>query len=1383
MITRNVKFQPGKLMIWLVLLVSLFFFDVLLLQAQVYPGTNFRFDRLTHEDGLSSNFIGAVIQDSRGFLWVGTSNGLNRYDGYQFKQYRYHINELPGLGQGYVNAIFEDSRKNLWIGTENGLSRFNRETDTFTLYKCKPATGIDLGCNVIFSIFEDDSGTLLIGSKDGLHYFDYEQEQIVELFRATADQAPNLRYHIINDIYQDHMGTLWLATSSGMYRRGPDAAVKNNFVRFEQVPNGTMLKIFEDSHRNLWIGSWGGGAYRVDLETGTAANFHHDPGNPNSLSSSKVLSIEEDAKGYLLFGTADGLNRFDPESGKMVHFRHDENNPQSLSSDNIKCLFKDNNNILWIGTGYGGLNKYNPAFEVFEHFTRSDTEKNSLSSNQVLAFAEDEEENIWIGTENGLNVLKVAVGKFDSYHYDPRDPGSISSNYITALNYGADGTLWIGTDKGLNRFDRRTGTFKRYQRISSEPATLSNNFIYSIYQDNAGIVWVGTWGGGLNRFDPVTEQFIRYQHDASNPMSLRNDDIRDILEDPGNPDVLWLATYAGLEKFSKKTGKVTLFAPDPENPNSISHYNIMDLEPDKTGSFWIAGMGGLNHFDIATEKFTRYDSIDVRLGREILGSLVDDHENLWLLSLDGLLYYNRMANEIKIFSEADGLQGNQFNPHSTLKCESGKLYFGGDNGFNRFFPEQIAYETAVPPVVISGLTYFDHKQQGKAIGIPGISDKKEIEISYQENIFTIEFAALNFTRPAMNQFAYKLEGLNDAWFQLGTRHEITMTNLDPGTYTLFVKAANKDEIWNETPVLLKIIITPPWWRTNWAYAFYLAVLLLLLAGIRRYELNRQKYKHDLEMEKIEAQKLLEVDSMKSRFFANISHEFRTPLTLILGHLLIAVEKTSESDLNGKLKIAYRNGQRLLQLINQLLDLSKLEARMMTLNAETNDLVLFLKNIIASFDSLAQQKGLRLELRPEMEHLALNFEPEKLEQVFMNLISNAVKFTPEGGRIIVTVELPAAEGNGPAYAIIRVADSGTGIPQNQLAQIFNRFYQVDDSKTRAYEGTGIGLALVKELVELHNGSITVSSVVGEGTQFEIRLPWQKTAIIPLAESNTAVSSKQAPEPDSVLSAAALASAEKLDADGREIILIVEDNREIRDYLRGILTEKYFVLEAADGAEGLQLALKTIPNLMITDVMMPNIDGFTLARKIREDERVSHIPVIMLTARASDSDKITGLETGVDDYLVKPFNPNELQVRVKNILQMRARLRKRFSSALIIKPEEVSVVPADKLFMQKLINEIGMRLEDEHFSASEVSDALGMSLRTLTRKLNSLIDQSPAQLIRSMRLQRAAELLKKQAGSVAEIAYRVGFSDQANFTRSFKKEFKQSPSEYARTASEP
>jgi signal transduction histidine kinase/DNA-binding response OmpR family regulator len=724
------------------------------------------------------------------------------------------------------------------------------------------------------------------------------------------------------------------------------------------------------------------------------------------------------------------------------------------------------------------------------------------------------------------------------------------------------------------------------------------------------------------------------------------------------------------------------------------------------------------------------------------------------------------------------------------------IFFGGVNGLTWFHPDSVRDDPMPAPVVITGFSIHGKPVSHKTPNSPlqyAIEATHEIVLPYHDNVLTFEFAALDFSNPENNLYSYKMDNYDADWSTPHTDRRVTYSQMPPGEYIFRVRGSNSDGVWNEQGTSIEITILPPWWRTWWAYSLYAGFIGLTLYGLRRYERNRQQLRHEAELQRLEAQKFQEVDHLKSRFFANISHEFRTPLTLIMGQVESVLPEQEKQENKNKLSMALRNAKQLLRLINQLLDLSKIEAGRMKLNAAPGNIVPLLRSLTASFESLAHQKNLALRFECAHDVIIVNFEQEKIEKIMYNLLSNAMKFTPEGGKVSVQLavssnqysvdsnQLSAAPLNTEHWLLITVRDSGIGIPHDRLRYIFDRFYQVDTSQTREHEGTGIGLALTKELVELHSGTISVESTEGFGTTFVVKLPVisdqfsvisRSEAEIPTARDDQfSVTDDEYP----ATSDEQLATSNQQPASRHDFILIVEDNADVREYVRQNLADGYRVIEAKDGEEGFTKAQEYIPDLIISDVMMPKVDGYELARKIRGDELTSHIPIIMLTAKAAEEEKLQGLETGVEAYLIKPFSTKELQVRVRKLIEMRRKLRAQVKGKPVIKASELAVTSVDQQFLERLQKVAEENMEDENFQVEELSHKIGMGRRQLHRKLTALLDHSPTAYLRQMRLDRAKQLITKNAGTISEIAYMVGYSDVSAFSRAFREVFGQSPSE--------
>jgi signal transduction histidine kinase/DNA-binding response OmpR family regulator len=851
----------------------------------------------------------------------------------------------------------------------------------------------------------------------------------------------------------------------------------------------------------------------------------------------------------------------------------------------------------------------------------------------------------------------------------------------------------------------------------------------------------------------------------------------------------------GLNKFDKKEEKFYSYKHDPNNPNSISNNLVSTIYQDKNGVLWIGTEGGGLNRLVPSDKeefpptFIQYRQKDGLSNDFVYGILEDKHHNLWLSTKNGLSKFNpdavddkgiAMPSAFRNYYAYDGFQDNEFTFGSNFKNSKSEMFLGGPNGFNAFYPDSLKENLTIPPVVIT-----DFKVLNKNYDLDtSITEIDKIILSHNENFFSFEFAVLDYIAPEKNNYAYKLDGLENDWNYVDNRNFAHYTNLSPGKYVFRVKGSNNNGIWNEEGTSIRIIITPPWWKSWWAYVSYVCLLFGLIYFVRRYELNRQYLKHSWKLKQMEADKFQEIDRMRSRFFANISHEFRTPLTLIKGPVQQMLSKDFKGNIEKQYQMILRNTNRLMQLINQLLDLSKLESGQIKLRTSPEDIIPLMKGLAQSFESLSNQRNITLQFQSYENKIIAYIDRDKFEKIIVNLLSNAFKFTPEGGKIIVDFGMPKVElKTNSKIATISISNSGPGIPAERLDKVFDRFYKADESYTKDSEGTGIGLALTKELVELHHGEIKVKSEAGKGATFTIHLPLGKKHLLPeeIIPEPTEISSKT--EMDSIEFEPLLSSETKVETTSHQgvkdspTLLIVEDNPDMRDYMHGCLESCYSIREAENGEKGIQQALRYSPDLIISDIMMPKMDGFQFCAKIKTDERTSHIPVILLTAKASGESKIEGLETGADDYLTKPFDTRELQVRIKNLIEQRRQLQEKFRRGIIVQPGDIAVTSIDEQLLQRAINAVENNISDPAFDTAAMAKEVGASRMLLHTKLKALTGQSTGEFIRTLRLKRAAHLLQQGYGNVSQVAFDVGFQSLSYFAKTFRKQFGQSPSHYA------
>ncbi len=1390
-----------------------------------------KFEHLSVEDGLSESVVLSIVQDKRGYLWFGTGYGLNRYNGYDLTIFTNNPADTSSISDNIIQCMYVDKKNNLWIGTDKGgLNRYDYETEKFIRITNYINNSKSILSRCITSICEDIKGKLWIGTDKGLNEFDPIKNEF-RTFRHDPLNKFSLSHSHVKSIYIDSDGIMWVATVGGLCKYD---SKEEKFIRY--FPD--VVTIYEDKEGILWLGTLSNGLIRFNKKNNNIRYFKNSATDPNSLSNNNVRYILEDSFKNIWVGTLDGLNRFNseinPRTGQAISFIryfHREEDYNSLNGNEHYSVCEDREGNLWFGTFGGGVNKLNLRQEAFIHYKHYPNVQGSLSDSYVSSICKDKNGNLWVGTNlGGLNRLDKSTGKFINYIHNPADKNSLSSNTIIAMSAGHSEKVWAGTFfGGLNEYDLgnqsirgKTNKFYHYcVNAASDPHCLNSDIVTSILEDGDSVLWIGT-NKGLNKLIIKNKTFIHYTHNPASSNTISDNNVKCLLLDRQN--ILWIGTSAGgLNRFNPKTEIFTHYQCNPDTENSICSNNVISIYEDDSNLvntsamsnevLWIGTDNGFNRFDKAKGLFKHYTMKDGLPSNCIYDIIADQGGNLWLSSNNGLSKFNRATGIFKNYSTKDGLQGNEFNHNACYKDKDGTLYFGGMNGFNVFHPDNIKDNSYEPPVILTSFKKFNKEVKfNKAL-----SALSEIELSYKDYDVSFEFASLSFTQPGKNQYAYMLEGLDKDWVYSGTRRFATYTNLEPGTYTFKAKATNNDGVWSKNEASIRVIITPPWWKSGWAYPLYILLIVSGMFAIRKFQNDRAELRHELKMREFEAKKLQELEVLKSRFFANLSHEFRTPLMLIKGPVeqLLNEWTQQKSGQNGtdQLQMIQRNSQKLQELIDQLLELSQLEAASIPLKTKEENLITLLRGIVSSFESLASQKNIKLIFYGS-EELALKsvwLDRDKFEKIINNLLSNAFKFTGEGGTVSVFLDLDKTK----QQAEIKISDSGIGMPEDQLDKIFNRFYQVDDSSRRAFGGSGIGLALVKELVDLHKWQIDVKSEPGKGTEFNLiilledvstgeavsirnEIERNSEAIIPdfqLAEDFTFEKSKIRTENHTALQSASLKNLS---------ILIVEDSQDVRKYLSGLL-QSYLctyevidgkpelpqlnpqkgnnndkkllnLLEAKNGEEGLKIAFEKMPDLIISDIMMPYMDGIEFCRLIKSNWETSHIPVILLTAKASSESKIEGLETGADDYLTKPFDSKELFIRVKNLLEQRQRLKEKFSKEIKITADAISTNSLDNEFLNKAFKIVEKNLANTEFDSEAFAKEMFVSRSQLHRKLMAITGQPPGEFLRSFRLKRAAQMLLEKRLSVTQVAFEVGFNNPPYFTKAFRQQFGCLPSEF-------
>lgn len=1339
-------------------------FLVLILSVNA-QSQNLSFRQLTVEDGLSQNAVMAIAQDKKGFIWIGTRYGLNRYDGIGFKTYKYSSVNKNSLSDNLINALLVDDNGTLWVGTSNGLNKYDPVKDNFERIFNDPKDQHSLNNSSINCLYQDIQKRIWVGTKSGLNLLtDKKTNRFQSMFGKTNQTIGNY----IRTVFQSSDGILWVGTSTGLIKinnQGSNYEITtflHNNADAASISADYITSIIEDKQKNLWIGTLRDGLNLYNKNTKGFSHFLQSTSKASSLVNNSIRKLFLDNTGKLLIGTQDGLMVFDPVTKQSNTYQHDPEIKTSLSNNSVHSIYQDANGTIWIGTYHGGLNvsyAQNTAFHIYQN-TRS---SNSLSNNVISSIIADNADNLWIGTEGGgLNLYNKRSKSFFCYKNIPNDSSSISSNLVKVVYKDKNNNIWAGVSYGggLNLFDRNTNKFKRITVEKSSKETVSFDEVVALLEDHKGNFWVGSQSG-LTILKKRNGQFDNRTSLTPIEQQLHNKNIHVLFED--SKQNLWIGTSSGLHLLKNNSTSVITFLQN-ENPNSLQSDYINCITEDSKHRIWIGTYyGGFSLFNEKDQTFTSYTDKNGLRNNNVLGILEDIDDNLWLSTDNGLSKFDIKEKTFKNYTTSDGLSANKFNNNSFYKNSNGEMFFGGNNGFISFNPNDLQTNNSRAAVVLTGLKLFN-----KVVPIDGeenilskdINFLDEIEFSHNQNTFTIEFALLNYIKPEKNIYAYRLKGFENDWSYTSNAFA-TYNNLPPGNYTFEVKAANNDGLWIDHPTTLKMSVLPPIWKTWWAYCLYMITLVAITFFFMRFFWMRELYKREHELQQF-----------KLNFFTNISHEIKTHLTLISG----PVEKLMNSSINSlekkQLEHVRSNADKLLNLVRELMDFRKAETNNLPLHVTKNNIVRFVEEIHSSFQETADAKTINLTFSHSKGNIELYFDKRQMEKVIFNLLTNAFKFTPDGGNI--SVEIIEARTD----VQIRIADDGKGIAPENLKRLFANFFQVNDD-TRHNTGYGIGLALSKSIVELHKGNITVTSELANDAS-----AGHTIFTVALLKGNQHFSEKElTPSTHQTSSLIEHVSLLTPSEDQEEInnkkptILLVEDNDELRLFINESLSNEYNIIESNNGISGAESAFENIPDLIISDVMMPEMDGLSLAKKLRSDERTSHIPVILLTARASTDNQVDGLETGVDAYITKPFSMRVLELQVRNLIASRLMMRQKFSKQIFLEPTKTVINTIDEGFLNKVISIIEEHIEDPQFGVAMLASKVAMSQPILYKKLKAVTDMSVNDLIKSIRLKRAAQLLGQKQMTVYQVAYAVGYIDRKYFSQEFKKQFGKTPTEYA------
>jgi ligand-binding sensor domain-containing protein/signal transduction histidine kinase/AraC-like DNA-binding protein len=1331
---RNYFFMKELKDQWFLTIYTFLFLNFIVFSGFSQQELSFR--QLSVNDGLSQNSAVSVTQDNEGFLWIATQEGLNRYDGKEFRIYKKKFADITQETHLQLGKVFADSKNRIWIIPYTSIPELlDKKTDTFY-----PVNGVEAAS----CIHEDPNGNIWTGGFSGqLHRWN---ENIGSFEMIWSDPSKEIK-----DLDSFDNQTLLLTFKDGVAVLNTQTAAISHFdLPYDQTYYSCSKA---DSNGNIWVGSLNRGIWFI--ASGEKSGMPADRLFKTiglELDKKMVLDITIDSRENIWFATYGmGAIVFNWNNKQFKNYQYSKQNPRSIHYNDILCIFEDYTRTLWFGTDGGGLSFYDTYLEKFNYFHNQQVPEN-INIDVARAIFVDEKEHIWIGTSGkGLTEYNPFQNTWKTYSYFENDLQSIASNRVMSLLGDGNGKLWIGYQEGgLSILDLNTRIFTHYDTQSK--ISLPDNTVWKILQDSKERFWLATRNGGLIHFDPQKGVIKQFTHNPGDPQSIPGNNIRTIEE--GKNGEFWIGTEnQGIARFDPESGKFTSWKHEPNNPNSIASNNIKSLYPGRNNILWIGTNGaGLNALNISTKKVLQITTKDGLANDVIYGILPDNEEDLWLSSNMGIsrfsiLSYDSLSYTITNFTNYDGL-ASEFNTGAYYKHNDGFLYFGSLEGFYWFQPKEISLNETPPKTAITDFLVYNDP----------FNTNSPIKLKHHQNTITINLASLFFSSPNKNEFQYMLVNHDQNWIYSGNNHQARYTNLHPGEYTFLAKSSNYDRIWAESPVSLTFTILPPWYRTIWAYGLYAIIIAALLFWIYQYLKWRWYMKVKLRLKENEAARLQEINTFKSTLFTNISHEFRTPLTLISGPVDRMISQSENPVLKSQLNLVKLNVNRLLNLVDQLLEVSKIKSGKQKLYVAKGNLGLLLQTIVVNFFQLASEKNMKLQTHiPVMTEVW--FDADKIEKIAGNLIHNAVKYGKPDTKIEVYCKI--SDGN---LQFTIANESITKYKPEEIEKLAEYFFQ----KNRKSDGFGIGISLVNDLVQICHGSIEMDFIDQKIFRVFVSLPVTKYAYRP-EEVEDETGNEALPHLlESPVSEKAGPNA--------PLVLLVEDNEDVGNFLVEELQTHYQIHKAKNGKEGLYLALKEIPDLIISDIMMPDMDGIELCHSLKSDEKTSHIPIILLTAKSDEDDILKGLEAGADDYFLKPISTKKLLIRIEKLIDLRLKLSHRYNNNKRISPKELALTSTDEKFLQKVQQIVDQDLPDPNFSIDAFCEKLGMSRMQLHRKMTALTGLSATAFIRDQRLQMALKRLKSNSESVSEVAYAVGFSSPSYFIKCFRETYQMTPSEY-------
>ncbi|TFF38922.1 hybrid sensor histidine kinase/response regulator transcription factor [Mucilaginibacter psychrotolerans] len=1368
-----------------------FFVLCIILQQRAFAQKdNYEFSRLDITNGLSDNQVNCIFKDSKGFVWFGTTSGLNRYDGSKFKVFKRDNKNPNSLSENHVVRIEQGPDDKMWVFTHNNISVYDPHTEKITNNIAAEAARYHVPTSQITHVRTDAEGRFwFVTNRAGLYC--YNPATKTTLFYSTlSNSAAMLHANYVMDVLPTSQHSVWVLYNDAVLEELDTRAnkVARSYDGFAKAIDARprIYTMLMDNRRNLWISSEAApiGAFCYNTVTNTLTHYSKDTPQAR-LNSNVINSVVQADDGKIWLGSDHGgLNIIDPKTNTVNYVVSKPDDAKSLSGNSL-YLYKDNSGTIWAGTFKQGLNYYHSGIMQFPLYKHSTSDPKSMPYEDINSFAEDAKGNLWIGTNsNGLVYFNRTANTYTRFRHNPADANSLANDIIVRLYIDRNNKLWIGTYfGGLDCYDG--SKFTHYRHNEKDPASITDDRIYTIMEDYKGGMWVGTFQGGFNVFDPKTNSFKHPKY------PMHSEYTAFIYEDRDRNK--WIGRDKGVDVIEYQTNTVRHYAAQPKNANSLVGNDVNAITQDKRGLIWIGTKDGLSILDTKTNNFLNIEE-GVNLPANNVSNIIEDKQGkMWVSTTNGLakielsLVDGKYKFRLNNYNELDGLQGRAFNLYSAMRLKSGELVFGGINGFNIFDPNIVNTFKPKPRLIFTDLHVFNKNVtvgdtvNGGVVLTKALSETREITLAHSQNVFDIEFAACDYFNPDKVKFEYKLEGFDKNWITAtdGNR-KATYTNLDGADYVFKVRTQNA--LSGDDTISLNITVMPPFFKSPLAYLGYFVVLIGGLLLIRHRGIQKIKQQFDARQAKMEAERKIaqereearrmhQLDLMKIKFFTNVSHEFRTPLSLILSPIDSLIKSAEKADQQNQLVTIKRNGKRLLNLVNQLLDFRKMEYNELKLSLKKGDVIQFINEVCGSFKDVASQKQIQFLVESEICAYVTDFDHDKIERILFNLLSNAFKFTPSGGHISVLLSLASPDETQPIQTMleIKVIDTGIGIAKENQERIFERFFQDDLPENLLNQGSGIGLSITREFVKMQGGTIQLESEPEYGSCFTINLPIgvkceEVQPVVEVQPEEAVPAMLKEPEP------AGPGAARK------PTILLVEDNDDLRFYLKDNLKNSFHIVEAVNGKDGWQKALAMHPKLIVSDISMPEMNGIELCKKIKADSRTAEIPVLLLTALGTEQDQLAGLDSGANDYIVKPFNFEILLSKIHNSLRMQQTFKKTYQKQIEVKANDISVVSEDDKFLKAAFAYIELNITNLNFSVEELARHLNLSRVSLYKKLLTLTGKTPVDCIRTIRLKRAVQLLEKSKLSIANVAYEVGFNNAAYFAKVFREEYGILPSEY-------